>query len=79
MFPEKQHKQEEEVAQQQTIRFWTNYGTGQVGTLGLFSSENNIFLEDTEPFPFACAAGATLWTFVRAPVKREGRECYEGE
>ena len=73
--PGKQHKQNEKVAQQQSVRFWTYYGTGKVGTLGLVSSENNIFFEP-DPFPFpcgACGAVATVWTFVLAPCKK-GRE-----
>jgi len=61
-----------EVAQQQSIRFWTYYGTGNLGTLGLVSSENNIFF-DPEPFPFPCGAVATVWTFVLAFCKK-GRE-----
>ena len=71
----KQHKEEEEVPQHQSIRFWTYYGTRNQGTLGLCSSDNNIFLEP-DPFPFPCVgsnAGATLWTFVLAPCKK-GRE-----
>ena len=73
--PVKQHKQEEEVPQHQSIHFWTYYGTGNEGTLGFCSSENNIFFY-ADPFPFPCVdsnAGAPLWTFVLAPCKK-GRE-----
>ena len=71
--PEKQHEQEEEVAQQQTVCYWRNYGTGKVGTLVFFSSVNNIFFKVKAPFVFGSDAAATLWTFVRAPCKK-GRE-----